>query len=328
MSHRWSREKASEWYRGLPWMVGCNFIASTAINQLEMWQADTWDPLAIERELTRAAGLGFNTVRVYLHDLVWASDAEGLRSRMERFLAIASSRGIRPLFVFFDDCWNGSPSIGKQPEPIPGVHNSGWVKSPGNELMRCREKWTVLEEYVKDVTRHFGDDHRVLAWDLYNEPGNGERDSKALELLALVFSWARAADPSQPLTSGVWSDDRRFRKLQLELSDIVSFHSYGPLDDLHRTIAKVKRHGRPVLCTEYMARTRESLFRTHLPVLKEQNVGCYNWGLVAGKTNTIYPWGSKQGSPEPRLWFHDILRPDGSAFDPDEVSLIRGLTRT
>ncbi len=327
MSYRWSKEKANDWYGRLPWMVGCNFIPSTAINQLEMWQEETWDPVTIQRELSWAAGLGFNTVRVYLHDLAWASDAEGLRNRMESFLHISAGLGIRPLFVFFDDCWNGSPVVGKQPEPVPGVHNSGWVKSPGNELMRCREKWTVLEEYVTDVTAHFRRDERILAWDLYNEPGNGERDNQALELLDLVFLWARAGSPSQPLTCGVWSDDLRFRKLQLELSDIVTFHSYGDLEDLRRTIDRMKQYDRPVLCTEYMARTRGSLFRTHLPVLKEHHVGCYNWGLVAGKTNTIFPWGSKQGSPEPPLWFHDILRPDGNAFDPDEVSLIRELSR-
>ncbi len=38
---RWSVEKANEWYAKQPWLVGCNFIPSTAVNQLEMWQEET-----------------------------------------------------------------------------------------------------------------------------------------------------------------------------------------------------------------------------------------------------------------------------------------------
>ena len=60
-----------------------------------------------------------------------------------------------------------------------------------------------------------------------------------------------------------------------------------------------------------------SNFATHLPFLKKENVGAYNWGLVSGKTQTIYPWDSwtKPYDAEPKIWFHDIFRKDGSPFD-------------
>ena len=97
-----------------PWSFGCNFIPSTAINQLEMWQADTFDPETIDRELGWAAGIGMNLVRVYLHDLLWLDDKNGFLERMERFLEIASSHGIKAMFVFFDDCWRDEFKSGKQ----------------------------------------------------------------------------------------------------------------------------------------------------------------------------------------------------------------------
>ena len=125
---RWTAEKANAWYREQPWLVGCNFTPSTAINQLEMWQAETFDADTINRELGWAAELGFNTARVYLHDLVWQANADGFKQRIDRYLEIAAGHGIKTTFVLFDDCWNPDPKLGKQPDPIPGVHNSGWIE--------------------------------------------------------------------------------------------------------------------------------------------------------------------------------------------------------
>ena len=169
---RWETERADAWYRRQPWLVGCNFIPSSAINQLEMWQADTFDMAIIERELGWAAELGMNTARVYLHHLAWEADANGFKTRIDRFLACSSRFGIRPILVIFDDCWNDNPKIGKQPEPVPGVHNSGWLQSPGRSAVNDPAAWPQLERYVRDVMGAFSQDDRVLMWDLYNEPGN------------------------------------------------------------------------------------------------------------------------------------------------------------
>jgi hypothetical protein len=320
---RWSKDKVNAWYAKQPWLVGCNFIPSNAINQLEMWQADTFDPKTLDRELGWAADLRLNTMRVFLHDLAWEADPDGFKKRVGQYLDIAAKHKIKTLFVIFDDCWNQHPKIGKQPAPIPGVHNSGWVQSPGTSAVVNPKHWPGLERYVMDILRTFGKDERIVAWDLYNEPGNNSLGDKSLPLLAQTFRWARAAAPSQPLTVGVWFDNAKLNAFQLEASDVITFHNYNKADSLRSQIGDLKKLGRPVICTEYMARTQGSRFETHLPIFKEEKVGCYNWGFVSGKTNTIYPWNSPKGGPEPKLWFHDILRPDGTPYDLKEVEAIK-----
>lgn len=326
MGERWTVEKAWQWYTERPWVVGCNFIPSNAINQLEMWQADTFDPQTIRRELGWAASLGFNTVRVYLHDLLWEDDADGLKRRLDEYLTIASGLGISTLLVLFDDCWNDDPKSGRQPDPLPGVHNSGWARSPGSRCVSDPSTWSRLERYVKGVLSAFGKDRRILLWDLYNEPGNFGSNEKSLPLLEETFTWARAANPDQPLSAGLWFDNAALNEFQLQASDVITFHNYMDLDSLTGQIAELKSHGRPLICTEYMARTQNSLFETHLPVFKREGVGCINWGLVSGKTQTIFAWKTPSDTPEPELWFHDIFYPDGRPYKPQEVEAIRRIT--
>jgi hypothetical protein len=291
-----------------------------------MWQSQTFDPVTIERELGWAAGLGFNTVRVFLHNLVWQADADAFKSRINHYLEIAAEHSISTLFVFFDDCWNDDPRPGQQPDPIPGVHNSGWMRSPGSASVIDPASWSLLEEYVTDVIETFGQDARILMWDMYNEPGNEGMGAKSIPLLKKSFGWARSAQPTQPLTFGVYSDDPELQKVQLEVADIITFHNYRDAADLTKQIHELKLLGRPLICTEYMARTRASRFETHLPVFRQERIGCCNWGLVSGRTQTIYPWGSKPGAPEPDLWFHDVFRGDGTAYNMDEVNFIKSLT--
>jgi hypothetical protein len=325
---RWSRDKANRWYAQQPWLVGCNYIPSNAINGLEMFQGDSFDPEINERELGWAASLGFNVIRVYLHDLLWQADADGLRKTIDQFLGIAERHGIRALLVLFDDCHCDNPKLGEQPAPRPSIHNSGWVRSPGTKVLADPSQWSRLEAYACGVISAFEADARVLGWDLYNEPRNGkERKGDSLALLKAVFEWARQVGPRQPLTSGAFSNSEAIREFQLQESDVITFHNYGPEDGLKRDIEKYKALGRPVICTEYMARTRGSRFQTHLPIFKEEKVGCISWGLVSGKSQTVFPWGTTEGAPEPDVWFHDILRADGTAYDADEVACIRRLTQ-
>jgi len=285
---RWSAEKANRWYGRQPWLVGCNFIPSTAANQLEMWQAGTFDAETIDRELGWAAGVGFNTVRTYLHDVAWQADPDGFKRRVGTFLSVAEKHGIRPMLVLFDDCWNADPKAGPQPAPVPGVHNSRWLQSPGKAVVNDPAQWDRLQQYVADVLGTLARDERVLAWDLYNEPGNSGQGTKSLPLLKAAFAWARAAGPSQPLTVGVWRDIKALSDFQLAASDVVTFHNYGDAGSLKRQIARLKAHGQPVICTEWMRRPASTV-PTHLPIFKAEGVGCLMWGLVAGKTQTMYP---------------------------------------
>ena len=344
-STQWTPEQANTWYAEQPWLVGCNFNPSTAINQLEMWQAETFDPETIDRELAWAEQLGFNTVRVYLHHLLWEQHARGLLHRMETFLDIADAHDIGVMFVLLDGVWDPYPRLGEQPEPEPHVHNSGWVQSPGVKLLRDPERHDELKGYIKGVVGHFRKDRRVHAWDIFNEPentnrssyGSHEPDNKAelsLMLLKKAFTWARQARPTQPITAAVWAGDWSEEKLSpvnrfmLEQSDVITFHCYSDLATTEARVESLKRYLRPIICTEYMARPASSTFKDILPYFKAQHVGAYNWGFVAGKTQTIYPWDSwdKKYTSEPEVWFHDIFRPNGTPYDPEEVQLIKQLT--
>lgn len=342
---RWPADRANRWYQAQSWPVGANFITSTAINQLEMFQPGTYDPRRIDTELGWAQLHGLNTVRVFLHDQLWAQDPRSFQLRLAQFVNIAARHRIKPLFVLFDSCWDPLPKAGRQRAPTPGVHNSGWVQGPGAERLGDRGYLRTMQAYVTGVVNQFRDDNRVLGWDLWNEPDNPakvyrrvERSDKlelVADLLPQVFGWARSVNPSQPLTSAVWDGEwgdpaqrSAIANIQLDNSDVVSFHSYGKPADFESRITELQPLGRPILCTEYMARTQGSTIAGILPIAKRHNVGALNWGLVAGKTQTYFPWDSwDHPYPSvPQVWFHDLLRPDGRPFDDGEIQTIRGLT--
>jgi hypothetical protein len=324
---QWSTDQAWSWYESQPWLVGCNFIPSTAINQLEMWQADTFDINTIDRELGWAQSIGMNVVRVYLHELAWLQDEKGFFERIEKFLTICDRHNIKPMFVFFDDCWNENAQIGKQPEPKPGVHNSGWLQCPGVSRVKDKNTWEQSKKYLQNTMKRFANDERILAWDLYNEPGNSGSNENSTPFLDACFEWAWEIRPSQPLTVGAWGANEKIDEITLSKSDIVTGHSYSNLENTKKAVNKLKEYGRPVIVTEWMARTLESRVETHLPFFKEAKVGCINWGLVKGKTNTIFPWGSPEGAPEPELWFHDLFHSDGKAYREGEIEVFKRLTK-
>jgi len=327
-NERWTVEKAKAWSDSNPWFRGCNFNPSTAINQLEFWQAETFDSLTIDRELGWAENIGMNCMRVYLHHVAWEVDKMGFKNRMNTYLSIADRHGIVTLFVFFDDCWNPTYKAGKQPEPKPGVHNSGWVRDPGDLLYSSDSLLPTLEAYVKDILTTFKDDKRILLWDLYNEPGNSGYGNRSMPLLKHVFAWAREVNPSQPVSSAVWNLSLGdLNKFQVENSDIITYHNYNNETDHQATIDSLKKLNRPLICSEYMARRNNSRFGNIMPMLKQQQIGAINWGLVEGKSNTKYAWDEPiaDGS-EPKLWFHEIFRNNGTPYKQEEVDLIRELT--
>jgi hypothetical protein len=347
-SARWSEAKAREWYAAQPWLVGANFLPADAINQLEMWQAASFNPEEIDKELGWAEGLGMNTMRVFLHDQLWHQDAPAFQKRIDSFLTIAAKHHIKPVFVLFDSCWDPDPQLGPQRPPIPGVHNSGWVQSPGTKALENPAEYSRLETFVKGVIGAFANDDRILAWDLWNEPdnqGGGDYDKRepkhkkelVAKLLPQVFAWARAAHPSQPLTSGVWTgagwDDsanlNAVERAQLEESDIISFHNYGWPEDFAARVHQLERYHRPLICTEYMARPMGSTFDTILPLAKQLHVAMINWGFVQGKSQTWIPWDSWKRpyvEEQPPVWFHDVLYPDGHPYREREADLLRELT--
>jgi hypothetical protein len=343
---RWTPDQANAWYAKQPWLVGCNFGPSTAINQLEMWQAESWDPKTIDRELGWAEGLGFTSVRVFLHNLLWQQDSDGFLRRMDEFLGLADKHHIGVMFVPLDGCWDPFPKLGKQRDPKPHVHNSGWAQSPGREILSDPTRQDALKPYIVGVISHFRNDRRVQVWDIFNEPDNPNTSAYgkfelpnkaevATQLLKKAFVWAREANPSQPVTAGVWmgtwGDPAKFNpmeKVMFDESDVISFHNYAPLAEVKECVKNLRRFNRPILCTEYMARPRESTFDPILQYFKDERVAAYNWGFVAGKTQTIYPWDSwtKTYTAEPDVLFHDIFRPNGTPLVPAEVKYIKSVT--
>jgi hypothetical protein len=343
---RWTESQANEWYAKQPWLVGSNFLPSNAANELEMWQAETFDPRQIDKELGWAEGLGMNTMRVFLHDLLW-QDSAGFQKRLDTFLTIASRHHIRPILVLFDSCWDPYPKLGPQQAPVPGVHNSRWVQSPGAKGLSDPAQEPRLRAYVEGVVGALAKDDRVLAWDVWNEPSNTngssygkleprDKQKRVLQLLPKVFDWARSAHPAQPLTSGVWEGEWSslekagdIGRVQLEQSDVISFHNYGPPDDFQRRVETLQKYHRPLICTEYMARPVGSTFAAILPIAKKYKVAAINWGFVVGKSQTNLPWDSWQkpyDKQPPAVWFHDIFYADGRPYREGEVKLIRELT--
>jgi len=350
-SARWSEQRASDWYARQPWLVGSNYVPKSAINELEMWQEATFDPDQIDKELGWAEAMGMNTMRVFLHDLLWQQDAAGFRRRIDQFLTIAARHHIRPLLVLFDSCWDPLPRLGPQHPPIPGVHNSGWVQSPGAKALADPGQSSRLKDYVQGVVGAFAKDDRILGWDIWNEPGSDQTDNypqselknkdkiaRVAVLLPQAFGWAREVNPMQPLTSGVYEVDvskdesaqDELERIQLRESDVITFHNYSWPEAFRREIEWLRKFHRPVICTEYMARSAGSTFDTILPIAKQEHVGAINWGFVAGKTQTYYPWESWQHPyilNQPPVWFHEVLHPDGTPYRQAEVDLIRQLTR-
>jgi len=349
---RWTAERANEWYARQPWLLGANYVPSTAANDVEMWMKDTFDPETIRRELGYARDIGMNTVRVFLSYTVWKEEGQIFLDHFEEFLQIAADTGISVTPILFDDCAfdeGKDPFYGPQQDPEPGVANGRWVASPGYSVADDPTQTASCKAYVDAVISAYKDDERILMWDLYNEPGNrvgAQQDTElrlpSLPLLVNVFQWARAHEPSQPLSAGVWTPGwpgwEGFNQIIFELSDIVNMHSYSALDYTKRIIEMAQAQNRPIVMTEWLCRTVNCSVQTHLPYFKEQNVGSYLWSLVRGRTQTwingtIWKDGAVMGAKKREeaeaqmVWHQDLLYEDGSPFDPAETELMKALTK-
>ena len=323
---RWPREKAAEWFADRPWPCGFNYVPANAISYTEMWMPYCFDPELIDGELALAEKTGFNCLRVVLPFVVWEHDPAAFKDRLDAFLKICHAHGIRVMFTLFDDCVFGSitdPKFEKQPEVVVGWYANGWTPSPGHAIVRDVRQWPRLEKYVTDLVGTFKNDPRVWVWDLYNEPTNGGVGDTSVPLVENVFRWARRIEPIQPLTVGQWHGNAALNAVIFRNSDVVTFHNYGDAESLARHIASLRKHGRPIINTEWLNRGRGSVVRTCLPIFAKENVGCMHWGLVNGKTQTHLNWGHRPGQPDPPVWQHDLFHGDHQPYDPAELELFR-----
>lgn len=352
---RWTQEQAWDWSRSRPWHCGFNYLPSVAVNFVDTWLEGSFAPDVIARELAWAQHIGYNTLRINLPFVIWENDGAGLIDRIDRFLDIAHHRDLDVILCLFDDCeFSGEPAAyGPQPDPVPGVHNSRAVGSPGRAVVSGGGRRSDLKAYVQSVIGRFADDGRVLLWDLYNEPGNrmifragryeaySERLTSASQDLMLdAFRWAREVAPRQPLSVAAWSVPKQgeacygteIDQLALAMSDVVTFHAYVPSARLESLIRQISGYGRPAICTEWMARSLGSRIDDQLNMFRDKGVGAIQWGFVRGRTQTHLPWpDGVAGSPgvaSSDEWFHDLLDEKGRPYSEQEVGMLRRLLRT
>ncbi len=331
----WNVARADAWYQRQPWLCGFNYVPSYAANTTEWWQAGAFDAAVIERELRWAAAIGYNTTRVFLQYLVWKQDPNALKERFAGFLRLAGQSGIRVMPVLFDDCAFGDPLqldpfLGAQRDPIPGMILPSWTPSPGRRLAADPGERRLLRQYVLDLLGNFGHNPHVLLWDLFNEPMHAAGVGTPA-FLSDVFTWAGEAGATQPLTVGIWwnEDQLVMPEVVTSRSDIITFHAYADRQGLARRISELRRFQRPLICTEWMARVKGSRFDQDLSLFRVERVGCYQWGLVNGRTQCQFPWWNKAGGAvDPQTgWFHDILHTDGTPYRQQEVDAIKAILR-
>lgn len=326
----WSVEKANKWEEKNPWYCGVNYIPANAINYTAMWDKTSFSPEVIDQEMALMKKLGMNCARVVMQYAVYEEDPAYFIRTLDHFLAICDKYGVKVMPCFFDDCAfgvNTDPVIGKQSEPLEGWYAWAWSPSPGYSMVADERTHGKLEKYVKDVMTHFKNDDRIFVWDLYNEPTNTTMPERSWPLLRKVFAWAREINPKQPITSGMWNNNKELDDFLSSNSDIITFHCYASKAETEKAIKRFKELGRPVICTEWMNRVAKSNIPEHLPLFKETGVGCMMWGLVNGKTQTHLCWGHRpEQLPYKGEWQHDIYKEDFTPYRVDEIELIKKMT--
>ena len=339
--------------------MGCNYV-NNSINLIETWQEYNFEETykVMDKELSLAACIGMNSVRMLLPFDVWKYQCKGFLSRFDKFLDLLGSKNMTLMPIFFDDCgrcpeelYTEEIQFGPQPSPVPGCHG-GFPprkkiksKNPAFHMADIKENWPLMEEFVKEIVGLYAKDHRIIAWDIWNEPGNSGADgvgnvNKSMEIMEKVFNWVREMDPIQPLTAGCWDFYTNYEtegvnreltpieKRALELSDVISFHFYGDIERTKELISYLKMYGRPLFITEWLHRPLKNYVSDHLPLFKEERIACYSWGLVNGKTQTHESWYWIKSWPlDFSEWQHDLFKSDGTPYKKEEIKLFRKLTK-
>jgi len=346
----WSKERANEWYNARPWIRGCNFMGSDCANRIDQWQEEGFEErLAVaDTELELVAKTGFNSVRIIPEFFVWKHQHDGFMDRFERYIATAAKHGISCMIVFGNDCMPPKEEalrrlhLGKQNVDW-GYHGGrkvsqhGAQPGPGYHLLDEPELAKEHYEWVREIVTKYKDDERVIMWDVFNEPGNSNRKNLSMPHLKEFFRIIREINPIQPLTVGIWNTSKglggisEIERYALENSDIISFHNYGSYIENVKLIKELKTFGRPIINTEWLARCLDNNVQEIFPLFYLENIGCYNWGFVAGKYQTYEPWNSvwEQYEENPDMkwdftkWFHDLYRPNLRPYDPKEIELIK-----
>lgn len=348
----WTKEKAWQWYNSRPWMRGCNYMGSDCANRIDQWQSLGFDERlnTADTELRLAAETGFNTIRIILEYVVWEEEHDTFFERFDRYLDTAYKYGISSIVVLGNDCmppkgpeWK-RPTLGEQRVDW-GYHGGrkvsqhGTFSTVGYHFLDEPELALRHYEMVREVVERYKNDERICMWDVYNEVGGSNRQHVTMPHLKKYFEIVRQINPSQPLTCCVWSfpdlndlsSISEVQKYGLENSDIISYHNYQSYEENVRIINMLKKLGRPIVNTEWLARCTHNTVQQMFPLFYLEKIGCTCWGFVAGKYQTYEPWTCiwDQYEKNPDLdwdftkWFHDLYRPSLRPYDPKEIELIK-----
>lgn len=352
MNEKWSEEKIWDWYNKRPWIRGCNFMSSDCANRIDQWQEYGFEQRfeTAKKELKLAAETGFNSIRIIPEFFVWEQEHDGFMKRFDRYIDEAYKNGISSMIVLGNDCMPPKEEalkrmhLGEQKIDL-GYHGGrkvsqhGKFNEPGYSLFDEPEYEEKFLEYTKEIVTKYKNDERVIIWDVFNEPGNSNRLSLSLPLLKKMLKLIREINPIQPLTVGIWTQSTNLEnlleieKFGLESSDIISYHNYNSYANNIEELKNLKQYGRPIINTEWLNRCGQNTVEEMFPLFFLEKVGCYNWGLVAGKYQTFEPWNAVwdnyKENPENfkdfdfTKWFHDLYRPSLNPYNPKEIELIK-----
>ncbi len=345
----WSKERANAWYQSKPWLRGCNYMSADCANRIDQWQAYGFNERleTTDRELALAAETGFNTIRIIPEFIVWYKEHDSFMERFERYIETAHKHGISCMVVFGNDCMPPKEealkrlNLGEQKFDI-GYHGGrkvsqhGTFEGAGYHLLDEPEYALLHYEWVKEIVTKYKDDERIIMWDVFNEPGNSKRQNKSLPHMLKFIEIIRKIDPIQPITMGIWSSRdisnlTEIERIALENSDVISFHCYASYADTVGLIHQLKKLGRPLVCTEWLARCYDNNVEEIFPLFFLEKVAAYNWGFVAGKYQTFEPWNCTwteyENNPDMKFdftkWLHDLYRPSHFPYNPKEIELMK-----
>ena len=318
-----SGPQAAEPHRTSRW-VGANYTPAGCVNAVQLWHE--FPAEVIQRELAAAKEhFGITSLRVYLHNIPFDAEKDRFLQRIEEFLALCDRHGIKPGFVFFDDCWNHEGITLRSRPPVKGRHNGRWAACP-QDVQRTEEKLPELKRYIQDVVRAHRRDGRVLWWEIYNEPRM--KSDYSARLRKLGYRWAKEVGPIQPVIC-CWDDSPE--------TDVVDAHNYGNnfsawdrQADLNprkgtvfteagaRWFAPRRSNGEPIEVIDWLQRRKAA--GKYVP-------GVYLcWELMVGNSNCRWYWGTKDGTPEPTIPWCGLMWPDCTPVSLAEAEAVRHYT--
>ena len=335
---RWDERRAFQYMQRFGEVKGCNYVPSDGSNVLHSPNQEL-----IRRELGWARNVvGLNCVRVWAGFAEYQTNQEAFLNNFDSFLQICDENQIKVLPVLsiqqmVDPDYDFSSPDANKPQMNfhPSVHGGGWRSSGRLNWTCCEPEGAIpskalnawpktkpkAEEFIRSVLTRYAKDERIILWDLYNEAPKAARP-----LVEIIFQWGREVNPSQPL-SACWQGH--------DLSDVITFHTYArpgyetanrnsPGWDFLTELDWARAWGRPMLCTEWLARPFGNTIEAILPFFERYHIGWFVWGLCAvGPAQYQFPWGWPMGSPPPEKWFHCLLYPDGTPYSAEEILLIR-----